>query len=75
MNHNQQESNKYSKRLVSNARAMITNQIALPLGAVKMNNLALWARQSGAFTDINLDVFEEYASQFNGCPVGTERLL
>ena len=65
----------YRKRLVSNARAIITNQIAIPLGAVRMNKIMFRAGKSNAFQGIDLSLFTEYSDQYNGCPVGTERLL
>ena len=46
MNKNLEQSTSYRKRLISNARAIITNQIAMPLGAVKMNKLVYWGLES-----------------------------
>ncbi|MET0241995.1 MAG: hypothetical protein ABW174_00945 [Flavitalea sp.] len=75
MSKTSQSENSNKKKLVKNARAIISNQIAMPLGAVKMNKIIYWAKADGTFANIDLKVFNEYTDNFNGSPVGTERLL
>ncbi len=70
----QQEENLRNK-LLANARAMLSNQVAMPLGAVKMNKIRNWGSGIEILAKIDLSVFEEYASTFKSSPVGSERLL
>ena len=37
---------KIINKMVSNARAIISNQIALPLGCLKMNRIIVWLNSS-----------------------------
>lgn len=61
------------KKLVSNARAILTNQIGLALGVQKMTGLLLWVKDLNQL-DINVQIFNEYYSRTTGIPLGTERL-
>jgi hypothetical protein len=63
------------KKLVSNAKAILTNQIALPLGVRKMNKIRYWINQSQSVMSIDFKIFDEFDNMVKGCPVGTERLL
>lgn len=42
---------------------------------MKVSRLIVWAEKDAAFKAIDLTVFTEYVSQFDGTPVGTERLM
>jgi hypothetical protein len=64
----------YIKKLVSNARAIISNQIALPLGASKMTGIISWVDQIEPINQIDLAVFSEYRTKTKDLPLGTERL-
>jgi hypothetical protein len=66
--------NIFLKKLESIARAIITNQVAMPLGATKIDKLIFQAQKCEAFKNLDLGIIKEYVSQFNGCPVGSERL-
>jgi hypothetical protein len=66
---------QYASKLLSVCRAIITNQVTIPFGALKIDRLLVRAERSNTFEGIDLTVFSEYVDQFNGCPVGTERLL
>jgi hypothetical protein len=57
MKHSLQLEETIKKRLLSNAWAMITNQIALPLGVVKINKIISWAKESHFFKGIELKIF------------------
>ena len=61
-------------KLVSTAKAILSNRIGISLGVKKMNEIAssLTGQQK---SQIDLSVFEEFAKRINGCPVGSERLL
>ena len=61
------------KKLVSNARAILTNQIGLPLGVRRMTTILYWINPPLA--NINLRIFKDIESKIKACPVGTERLL
>jgi hypothetical protein len=64
----------YESKLVSNARAILTYQVAIPLGVRKMTNLIYWASQTHTIDSIDLSIFEKVDKQISGCPVGSERL-
>ena len=68
-----QKRNNLIKKLVSNARAILTNQIAIPLGVVKMTKLIKWINCIEPI-DLDLNVFNEYYSKTTELPLGTERL-
>ncbi len=61
------------RKLVSNAKAILTNQIGFPLGIRKMVRIQAWIRPS--LSEIDLGVFRECDLAFGGCPIGSERLL
>ena len=63
------------KKLVSNAKAIVTNQVALPLGVRKMNKILYWINHSKTVVSIDFKIFEDFDNMIKGCPVGTERLL
>jgi hypothetical protein len=53
MTQNQQPKQINLKRLVSNAKAIVTNQIALPLGVRKMNKIRYWINHSKTVVSID----------------------
>ena len=63
------------KKLVSNAKAIISNQIALPLGIRKMAKLKFWFGESVSLLNIDLTIFDKFENEVNGLPIGSERLL
>jgi hypothetical protein len=64
----------YLKKLVSSARAIITNQVALPLGIHKMLKIVFWINQIEPLT-IDLIQVNEYYRQIMNYPLGSDRLL
>ncbi|GEO11106.1 hypothetical protein [Segetibacter aerophilus] len=62
------------RKLVSNAKAILTNQIGFPLGVSKMHTLIVYINQIEPITNINFSVVNEYLSKIDGCPIGSERL-
>ena len=73
--HNQFKKDNYIKKLLSNARAIISNQIALPLGISKMDKILYWINQIEPLDNIDLQIFSEYSAKTINFPLGTERLL
>ena len=65
----------YIKKLVSNARAIISNQIALPLGVHKMDKILTWVNQIEPLKDIDLKIFTDYNSKTVEFSIGIERLF
>lgn len=63
------------KKLVSNARAIISNQIALPLGIRKMSKIKYWLGETESPLNIDLTIFDKFEDEANGLPIGSERLL
>lgn len=61
------------KKLVSNAKAILTNQIGLPVGVRKMTKIQHWINP--ALTEIDLKIFGEFDLAVGRCPIGPERLL
>ena len=61
------------KKLVSNARAIISNQIALPLGVQTMNKVTYWIEQIEPLQH-DFQVFHSYDKSTNDLPLGTDRL-
>lgn len=62
----------YESKLVSNARAILTNQVAIPLGVRRMKKLIYWASQTHPIERIDLSIFEKVDKQILGCPVGSD---
>jgi hypothetical protein len=75
MAQNQETVQNNVKKLVSNAKAILTNQIALPLGVRKMNKIRYWINQSQSIRNIDFKIFDDFNNMIKGCPVGSERLL
>src|SRR5215211_1698582 len=69
---NEQKRNSYLRKLVANARAIISYQVGLPLGCVKMDHLLIWLEQEGEKLDFL--VFREYLDNVREIPTGSERL-
>ncbi|QJD80293.1 hypothetical protein [Spirosoma rhododendri] len=64
----------HTEKLISNARAILTNQIALPLGIHKMMKQLYWIEQIGPLP-IDVSLLREYYQQIQDYPLGTDRLL
>jgi hypothetical protein len=69
---NEQKRNSYFRKLVANARAIISYEVGLPLGCVKMNRLLTWLEYEGSKLDF--PVFREYLDNVRALPIGPERL-
>ncbi|MGV3539833.1 MAG: hypothetical protein ACO1OQ_08485 [Rufibacter sp.] len=69
-----QQRERYIKQLVSNARAIISNQVGLPLGVLKMNKYITWIDYIRPLENIDLEIFSTYYINIDEVPIGTERL-
>jgi hypothetical protein len=61
------------EKLVSNAKAIISNQVALPLGVQKMNKIIRWINDIEPLKE-DLSIFRDYDINTDDLPLGTERL-
>lgn len=59
------------KKLIANARAIISNQVGFPVGCLKMSKILYWLKPYEA---IEIPVFELYFTETVDIPTGTERL-
>ena len=69
---NEQKRDGYFRKLVANARAIISYQVGLPVGCVKMNGLLYWLEHEGEKLDF--PVFRQYLDKVRELPTGSERL-
>ena len=69
MNKEQHES--YIRKLVANARAIISYQVGLPLGCIKMSGILTWLSR---YEKLDYPIFRDYLRETLGLPLGTERL-
>ena len=69
---NEQKRDSYLRKLVANARAIISYQVGLPVGCVKMNRLLHWLEHEGERLDF--PIFSEYLEKVRDFPTGSERL-
>lgn len=67
----QQERDSLLKKLVANARAIISYQVGLPVGCVKMERILGWLK---VYEPLNYPVFQEYLRAAIGLPLSSERL-
>jgi hypothetical protein len=59
------------RELVAAARSIVTYQIGLPLGCVRLARISSWLKP---FEDAELQVVEKYLEVVRRLPIGTERL-
>ena len=62
------------KQLVTTARSILTNQVGLPFGAIRITRIIAILNQFQALSKIDLAVFDLYRHELSGFPIGTERL-
>jgi hypothetical protein len=68
---NPPKSVSYLKQLVSAAQAIVTYQVGLPVGCVRIRRLIVWLRPHN---DLSYPVFDEYLNLLSGLPISSERL-
>jgi hypothetical protein len=69
---NEEKRDSYFRKLVANARAIISYQVGLPVGCVKMTHLFYWLENEGEKLDY--PIFGEYLEKVRDIPTGSERL-
>ena len=70
----EKERQRFINKMVSNARAIISNQVAIPLGVYKMNQIISWLEPYKKTEDVDVSIFRDYDLNIDDLPVGTERL-
>ena len=60
------------KQLVSAAKALLSLQVGIAIGCVRMNKLLAWLSLSG---EKQYQVFQQFSTSTMGLPIGNERLL
>ena len=68
---NEERHRSLIKQLVANARAIISYQVGLPFGVVRMGRILSWLKP---FEVLDYPVFEDYANATRELPTGSERL-
>ncbi len=68
---NPPKSISYLKQLVSAARAIITYQVGLPLGCIRVRKILLWLQPH---KELAYPVFDEYLKSVRDLPISSERL-
>lgn len=71
MEANNQKVDADLRKLVSNARAILTYQVGLPHGCVRMSKILFWLKPHCA---LSYPVFDEYLEATRELPIGSERL-
>ena len=61
----------YLKQLVSAARAIVTYQVGLPIGCIRIRRIIFSLRPH---IDLSYPVFDEYLESLSGLPISSERL-
>jgi hypothetical protein len=69
---NEQKRDSHFRKLVANARAIISYQVGLPVGCAKMTRLFSWLENEGEKLDH--PIFSEYLEKVHDIPTGSERL-
>jgi Protein of unknown function (DUF2489) len=68
---NQQLHESLIRKLVANSRAIISYQVGIPVGCVRMDKILYWLLP---FEKLNYPIFREYIDAVRGLPLGHERL-
>ena len=65
---------QYLKKLVSAARAVISNQVALPFGVIRIVRILAWLQP---LSDVEYPIFRSflYEAERQSLPLSTDRLL
>jgi len=72
--HNQEKKENYIKKLISNSRAIISHQIAIPLGSQKMEKILYWIEHIEPLNEMDASIFSQYNGAIRSLPIGIERL-
>ena len=69
--HNDEEYAALLRRVMANARAIITFEVGVPLGCMRMSRLFTWLKPR---RDFDFPVFEEYLNAVREFAIGRNRL-
>jgi hypothetical protein len=69
---NPPKSVSYLKKLVSAARAIVTYQVGLPVGCIRIRRALFWLRPHKV---LSYPVFDKYLQALSGLPISSERLM
>ena len=69
---NPPKSVSYLKQLVSAARAIVTYQVGLPFGCIRVRRILAWLRPH---KEVAYPVFDEYLKSVSELPISSERLM
>jgi hypothetical protein len=69
--HNDERYTALLRRVMANARAIITCEVGLPLGCTRMSRLFYWLKPR---RDFEFPVFEEYLNAVREFAIGQDRL-
>ena len=61
----------YLQKLVSAARAIVTYQVGLPVGCIRVRKILFWLRPH---KEVSYPVFDEYLRALSELPISSERL-
>jgi hypothetical protein len=70
---NEQKRDGYFRKLAANARAIISYQVGLPVGCVKMEKIFYWLKYEG-YETAESHVFKTYCGATRELLTGSERL-
>ena len=68
---NPHKSVTHLKQLVSAARAIVTYQVGLPLGCIRVRKILIWLKPH---KELVYPVFDEYLKSVSALPLSSERL-
>ena len=64
----------WHKKLVSNSRAILSKQIFMPYGSLKMEKIINTINQIKPITELDLEIFSDYNNQTGEYPIGEDRI-
>ena len=68
---NPDKRNSLLRQLVSAARSIVTYQVGLPVGCIRLNKVLFWLRPH---KNLDYPIFEEYLAATRDLPISSERL-
>ena len=69
----EQKRDSYFRKLVANARAIISYQVGLPVGCAKMEKIFYWLKYDG-YEAAKYPIFKTYCDATRELVIGSERL-
>jgi hypothetical protein len=69
----EQKRDSYFRQMVANARAIISYQVGLPVGCIKMERIFYWLKNEG-YGAAEYPIFKTYCDATRALLIGSERL-